>query len=189
VWAGTLVGLGGVALVARPEGSVSSGHWGGIVALQVATLSWATGSLWSQATPRRLPVFTAAAIEMVAGALALIVESTVAGEELSRIPRATPSAFAALGYLVVFGSLVGFTAFAYCLHELPATTVGTYAYVNPVVAVVLGAALLGEPLSLGLLLGAAMILAAVLLTTWRRRSGNRGRDAPKAPGLAAVEEG
>jgi drug/metabolite transporter (DMT)-like permease len=184
VWLGTFVGLAGVALLARPEGTVAGGHWRGIVALQVATLSWAVGSLWSQSTPRRLPVFTAAAIEMVAGALMLIVESAVVGEDLARLARATPTAFAALGYLIVFGSLVGFTAFAYCLHELPATTVGTYAYVNPVVAVVLGALILGEPLSLGLLVGAAMILSAVLLTTWRRRSGA----APKPAGLAALEE-
>ena len=65
--------------------------------------------------------------------------------------------------------VVGFTAFAYCLHELPASVVGTYAYVNPVVAVVLGAVLLGEPLSASLLAGAAMILSAVLLATVRRR--------------------
>jgi drug/metabolite transporter (DMT)-like permease len=169
VWVGTVVGLGGVALVARPEGGGAGGHWGGIVALQFATLSWATGSLWSQATPRRLPVFSAAAVEMVAGALALAVESSLAGEDLGRIHGASAGAFGALGYLVVFGSLVGFTAFAYCLHELPASTVGTYAYVNPVVAVVLGAVLLGEPLSATLVLGASMILAAVLLATLKRR--------------------
>jgi drug/metabolite transporter (DMT)-like permease len=186
LWAGTLIGLAGVALVARPEGNVAHGHWGGILALQIATLSWAVGSLWSQATPHRLPVFSAAAIEMLGGAVALAVESTLAGEELSRIPRASWGAFGALGYLILFGSLVGFTAFAYCLHELPASTVGTYAYVNPVVAVALGAALLGEPLSVGLLVGAAMILAAVLLTTLRRRP--TPKTTPRGSGVAALEE-
>jgi drug/metabolite transporter (DMT)-like permease len=168
LWAGTLIGLVGVALVARPE-SDAQGHWTGIVALQFATFSWAVGSIWSQATPRRLPVFSAAAVEMVAGALVLAVESGLTGEDLGRIHRASPGAFGALGYLILFGSLVGFTAFAYCLHELPASIVGTYAYVNPVVAVLLGAVLLGEPVSAALLVGASMIVAAVLLATLKRR--------------------
>ncbi len=185
VWAGTIIGLAGVALVARPEGG-AAGHWGGIVALQFATFSWAVGSLWSQATPRRLPVFSASAVEMIAGAMILAVESTLTGEDLGRIHRASPGAFGALGYLILFGSLVGFTAFAYCLHELPASTVGTYAYVNPVVAVILGAALLGEPLSASLLLGASMILSAVLLTTLKRR---RAPDPTvRSTGITAAED-
>ena len=176
VWAGTLLGLAGVVLVARPEGDAGFSHWGGIVALQIATLSWALGSLWSQATPRRLPVFTAAAVEMLAGALALAVESPLAGESLSQVRGASLGAWAALSYLVIFGSLLAFTAFAYCLHELPASTVGTYAYVNPVVAVALGAALLGEPLPWSLLAGAVLILAAVLLTTLKRGRTKRPRE-------------
>ena len=73
-----------------------------------------------------------------------------------------------MAYLFVFGSLVGFTAFAYCLNELPASTVGTYAYVNPVVAVALGSLFLGEPLSAGIVGGAVLILLAVVLSTSRR---------------------
>lgn len=185
VWAGTLIGLAGVVLVARPEGDVAHQHWGGILALQVATFSWAVGSLWSQATPRRLPVFTAAAIEMLAGAVALGVESRLAGEDLARVHAASPTAWAALAYLVVFGSLVAFTAFAYCLHELPASTVGTYAYVNPVVAVALGALLLHEPVSLGLLAGAILILGAVLLTTLKARpASSRGAGHDEAVPVA-----
>ena len=187
-WAGTLLGLAGVVLVARPEGGVARQHWGGIAALQLATFSWAVGSLWSQATPRRLPVFTAAAIEMLAGAVALGIESRLAGEDLARMGAASPTAWSALAYLVVFGSLVAFTAFAYCLHELPASTVGTYAYVNPVVAVVLGALLLHEPVSLGLLVGAAMILAAVLLTTLKPRPRASSRDAGGGGAVVAAEE-
>jgi hypothetical protein len=112
------------------------------------------GSLYAQSVPERLPLASAAAIEMLAAASA---------------------AWAGIGYLVVFGSLVDFTAFAYCLNELPATTVGTYAYVNPVVAVVLGAALLGEPLTPGLLGGGSSSCSR-----WRSRrcaSLARGSDA------------
>ena len=173
-WAGTLIGLLGVALVARPEGGVRAGHWAAIGALQIACLSWAVGSLYAQNVPRRLPLFTAAAVEMLAGGAVLVGESLVMGEDLSAFAAASASVWWALGYLALFGSLVAFTAFAFALNELPASTVGTYAYVNPVVAVALGSVVLGESLSPGLLAGAALIVAAVVLTTVRP-----GRPAPR----------
>ncbi|MFI5184969.1 MAG: EamA family transporter [Vicinamibacteria bacterium] len=184
VWLGTFVGLVGVALVARPEGGVAAGHWPGIIALQVATLSWTAGSLYSQAVVERVPVLTAAAIEMLAGSAFLAVESFVVGEKLSAFAAAPRSAWLGLAYLAVFGSIVGFTAFAYCLNELPASTVGTYAYVNPIVAVALGALILGEPVSAGLLTGGALILAAVLMTTLRK-SAQLPEDASES--VAAAE--
>ncbi len=168
VWLGTLVGLGGVALVVHPEGGVPAGRWPGILALQVACLFWSVGSLYAQSVPRRLPLFTASAVEMLAGSAFLLAESRVCGEDFALLRAASAPAWLALLYLGVFGSLLGFTAFAYCLNELPASTVGTYAYVNPMVAVALGAAVLGEPLSAGLLAGAGLILLAVVLTTARR---------------------
>jgi drug/metabolite transporter (DMT)-like permease len=166
-WIGVLVGLVGVALVARPEGAQARQHLLGIVALQAGALSWTVGSLYAQAVKPRPPLATVSAIEMLAGSLLLLAESRIAGEELGRFAQAPVEAWLGLGYLAAFGSLLGFTAFAYCLNELPAATVGTYAYVNPVVAVALGAAFLGEPLSLGLLSGGALIVVAVLLTTLR----------------------
>jgi len=104
---------------------------------------------------------------------------------------ASPSAWGALAYLTVFGSLVGFTAYAYCLNELPATIVGTYAYVNPVVAVTLGALFLKEPLSAGVLMGGALIVAAVVITTTRRRRAAAPavvRTAPEANGQPALAQ-
>jgi drug/metabolite transporter (DMT)-like permease len=165
IWAGTIVGLVGVALVARPEGGLTAGHWKGILAIQVAALSWTIGSLYTKSLSARLPVLTAAAVEMLAGGAFLFGESWLVGEDLGRITAASSSAWSALLYLGVFGSLVGFTAFAYCLDELPARTVGTYAYVNPVVAVVLGALLLKEPLTAGLLGGGLLILVSVVVST------------------------
>lgn len=169
-WLGTVLGLGGVFLVARPEGGDWSAHLAGIVALQVATISWSIGALYSQVLPKKLPVMTASAVEMLVGAVVLLLESRLVGEDLGSLGRASHAAWWSLAYLVVFGSLVGFTAFSYCLNELPATTVGTYAYVNPVVAVALGAFFLGEPLSAWLLVGGALILAAVILTTLAARA-------------------
>ena len=170
VWTGTLIGLVGVVLVARPAGGIDPGHWSSILALQAATLAWTAGTLYAQSVPRRLPLFTAAAIEMLAGALALVALSTLLGEDVSRFAGASRDAWMGLAYLTVFGSLVGFTAFAYCINEMPASTVGTYAYVNPVVAVFLGAAFLDERVTSGLLAGGALILVAVLFTTMGRRA-------------------
>jgi drug/metabolite transporter (DMT)-like permease len=149
----------------------------------VACLSWALGSLYAQNVPRRLPLFTAAAVEMVAGGAVLVLESLVMGEDLSLFATASASAWWALGYLAVFGSLVAFTAFAFALNELPASTVGTYAYVNPVVAVLLGWLILDEPLTAGLLGGGALIVLSVVLTTLRKPSGQQTSSQPE-PGAS-----
>jgi drug/metabolite transporter (DMT)-like permease len=170
VWTGTLIGMLGVVLVARPEGGIDPGHSTSVLALLGATLAWTAGTLYAQSVPRRLPLFTSAAIEMVAGALALTVLSIVMGEDVSRFTAASRDAWLALAYLTLFGSLVAFTAFAYCVNELPASTVGTYAYVNPVVAVILGAAFLDERINPGLIAGGGLILVAVLFTTMGRRA-------------------
>ena len=168
VWLGTIVGLAGVSLVASPRGEVAAEHWLAMLARQAACLAWTVGSLYAQSVPKLLPQATAAAVEMQTAAVVLLLASLLLGEDLSCLAAASPRAWGGLAYLAVFGSLVGFTAFAYCLNELPASTVSTYAYVNPAVAVTLGALILDEPLTAGLLTGGALILVAVILTTLRR---------------------
>ena len=173
LWLGTAVGLAGVFFVARPEGAVDAEHWRSILALQTACLSWTVGSLYAQSVPKRLPLASAAAVEMLAAGLVIAVASRVAGSDWSLLASASPRAWGGLLYLVVFGSLVGFTAFAYCLNELPASTVGTYAYVNPVVAVLLGWLVLREPVTPGLVTGGLLIVASVVTTTWPRGESRR----------------
>jgi drug/metabolite transporter (DMT)-like permease len=185
VWLGTAVGLLGVALVARPGGSgVAAGHWPAILGLEGATLCWTAGALYSQSVRRRLPLFTASAVEMVAGSVVLLAESRLMGEDLGLLRTASSHAWLGILYLIVFGSLVGFTAFAYCLNELPASTVGTYAYVNPVVAVALGSVFLGEPLSAGIVGGAVLILVAVVLSTTGRPASASAPDPVPLPEAA-----
>ena len=185
VWLGTAVGLMGVALVARPGGGgVGAGHWPAILALEGATLAWTAGALYSQSIKRKLPLFTASAVEMLAGSVVLFGESRLMGEDLGLFRAASSDAWLGILYLTVFGSLVGFTAFAYCLNELPASTVGTYAYVNPVVAVTLGAVFLGEPLSAGIVGGAALILVAVVLSTTGRPAAAPPPDPVRLPEAA-----
>lgn len=186
VWLGTLLGLLGAGLVARPSGSVGAGHWPAVIALTIASVSWSAGALYSQAIRNRLPVVSASAIQMLAGAFVLFLESRLCGEELSLIGLASSRAWLGLGYLAVFGSLVGFTAFAHCLNELPSSIVGTYAYVNPVVAVTLGALFLGEPLTHALIAGGVLIVGAVVITTLRPRAA-RAAPATSAQLVTAGE--
>src|SRR5439155_509471 len=115
VWLGVMVGMAGVGLVARPGGGMAAGHWPAVAMLMVASIAWSIGSLYSQSVPRRLPLFSAAAVEMIAGAVVLAAESRLMREDLGRFASASPNAWWALLYLAVFGSLVGFTAFAFCL--------------------------------------------------------------------------
>ncbi len=169
LWLGGVLGLAGVGFVARPEGDLTRDALWAAAALTVASIAWTLGALYSQTIDRKLPVFSAAAIEMIAGGIVQLVLSLAFREDWSRLRTASASAWLALGYLAVFGSIIAFTAFAYCLNNLPATTVGTYAYVNPIVAVLLGRLLLDEPLTERLIIGGILILAAVLLTTLKRR--------------------
>jgi drug/metabolite transporter (DMT)-like permease len=168
LWIGAAIGLAGVSLVARPSGAVDASHWLAILALQVACLSWTIGSLYAQSVPKRLPLASAAAVEMLSAGAVIVIATLVFGSDWARVAGASHRAWGGVLYLVAFGSLVGFTAFAYCLNELPASTVSTYAYVNPVVAVVLGWLVLREPLTAGLVAGGVLIVLSVALTTLHR---------------------
>ena len=114
----------------------------------------------------------AAAIQMLAGGALLVLIGLLRKE--AGAWQTTPAGLGALGYLIVFGSIVGFTAYGYALRHASATVVGTYAYVNPVVAVLLGALLLHEELSGRKLVAMAVILLAVL---WIQRSVAPGKAA------------
>jgi drug/metabolite transporter (DMT)-like permease len=177
VWLGVLLGLAGVALIARPEGDAGRGHWSGIAALVAGALVWSFGALYVKTVTRKLGTFSATGVEMLAGGVGLLLESRLAGEDLSRMALASTHAWLGLLYLIVFGAILGFTAFAYAIHELPANTVGTYAYVNPVVAVFLGHLLLKEPLSSGILGGAALIVIGVVIVTTRKPASPSIHDA------------
>jgi drug/metabolite transporter (DMT)-like permease len=156
---GLLIGFAGILLLVWPELKVSAGRSVivGVAATQLACLGWAIGSSMSR---RRRPdedVLAAAAGQMLFAGIALMAVGAVAGEwsELSFSART----FGALAYLIVIGSIVGYTAYAYALKHLPVATVSLYAYANPVIAVALGSLLLAEPFDSRILVAAAIILA------------------------------
>jgi drug/metabolite transporter (DMT)-like permease len=191
---GVAIGLVGVGLLVWPAGAGANAFDAlGIAVLLVAPIGWAHGSLFS-AHRARLPhrPLVASGLQMIAGAAVLIVEGALTGE-LGRIhPEAvTVRSVVALAYLVVIGSMVAYTAYAWLLRHAPLSLIGTYAYVNPVVAVALGAAFLAEPISTRTLVASAVIVAAVaMIVTARGRLAGGGQveaSPEQAPRGAAWE--
>jgi drug/metabolite transporter (DMT)-like permease len=154
-----LVGLAGVGLLTLP--SLAAGSAGGpaaIAALLLAALTWSIGSILQQRRPVQVPPLVSAAYQLLLGGVAVACAALVAREPL---PQPTAEAWLAWAYLVVVGSLVGFTSYVQVLRLLPTPVGMTYAYVNPVIAVLLGAILLEEPISIWTLTGMALVLVGV----------------------------
>lgn len=174
---GLPVGFAGVALLIAPWEFVNGGgvDLTGAIVLMGASASWAAGSLYSRRAPLPASPLLGTAMEMLAGAGVLVAAGTLAGE-WSRVDFGSISAASALAvvYLITFGSLIGFTAYIWLLTVSPPTKVSTYAYVNPLVAVILGAILAAEPLTARTLLSVAIILGSVvLITSYRSRVPSR----------------
>lgn len=177
VIAGLAMGLGGIAFLVAPGRFAGGGHVDplGAAALLTAALLWAIGSLHSKRVSLPSSTFLATAMEMIAGGLILLLFGTAAGEWRGfAFAAISTRSLLALGYLIVAGSLLGFTAYIFLLGAATPARVSTYAYVNPVVAVLLGWALAGEVVTLRTLLAAAIIVAAVALII---RHGARRRVA------------
>jgi drug/metabolite transporter (DMT)-like permease len=168
---GTLVGFAGTAVLARPGGS-GAVSWQGVVLILVATACWAAGSLYSRRHASPANSFAAAAYQMLFGGAALVLAGLVLGEagtlDLAVVP---PAGWWALAYLVVIGSMVAYTAYFWLLANAPLQLVTTYAYVNPVVAVALGWALLAEPVTAQVVVGGALAVAGVVIVISSERGG------------------
>jgi drug/metabolite transporter (DMT)-like permease len=171
VLAGVGIGFAGVALLAHPSGGAKL--WG-IGLCVLSAVMWALGSWLSPRLTMPADSFVATAYEMFFGGLLMLPISLFTVHGLS------PSTASILGwiYLVTFGSVVGYTAYSWLLANAPLGLVSTYAYVNPVVAIVLGVAFRGESLTWRLLVGAVIVVAAVALVV---------REEP--PSATAPEEG
>jgi len=163
---GVVVGLVGVGVLigGGDHGGGAGGHalLLGRLSLLVASLSWVTGSLIQHRLPLPKSAALATAMEMVVAAPLLGLAALGHGDLARFHPAAiTPGAWAALAYLVVFGSLAGFGSYVYVLVHAGPTRASTGAFVNPLIAVLLGAALAGEPMTARTAIAAAMIIAAV----------------------------
>ena len=158
-----LVGLAGLALVVLPGGSGSSNAIGLAIAV-AATISWSLGSFFGHRLPLPRDGFVATTWEMLSAGVFLLALGVATGEPWTMDAAGfTLQSIAAWLYLAIFGSLVGFTAYAWLLRNAPISKVVTHQYVNPLVAIVLGALLLDEQLTLAVGLGAALIVGSVFV--------------------------
>ncbi|MGO3909045.1 drug/metabolite exporter YedA [Huaxiibacter chinensis] len=159
-WMGIGIGLAGIILL-NSGGNLSGNPWAAVL-IMVGSMSWAFGSvLGSRIT---LPTgMMAGAIEMLAAGIVLLVASTLAGETLNAMP--TLSGFLAVGYLTLFGSIIAISSYMFLIRNVSPAVATSYAYVNPVVAVLLGTTFAGEVLSTVEWLALGVIIMAVVLVT------------------------
>jgi drug/metabolite transporter (DMT)-like permease len=180
-----LVGIGGVAVLVSHTLSFGEGaiDTSGAVALLIAALSWSVASVLSRKLPLPASKPVSSAAQMLCGGVLLSLTAGALGEFRGFHPQAVSrAAWAALAYLVVAGSIVAFTAYVWLLHHESPTRVGTYAYVNPVVAVALGYFLGGETVGPRTLLGTLLVLVSVVVITTtpaRKRAATWVKETPQ----------
>ncbi|MDQ3494063.1 MAG: drug/metabolite exporter YedA [Pseudomonadota bacterium] len=162
-WVG--LGIGFVGVLWLNAGSSLTASPQGLIALLLAPIAWSFGSVWSQGRDLPSP-FMAAAAQMLCGGAAMLVAGLALGERFDGVP--TAKANFAVAYLAGFGSILAFSAYIWLLHHVRATLAGSYAFVNPVIAVVLGVWLAGERFSAHDLGAMAVILAGVVAITLAR---------------------
>ena len=180
------VGLCGLALVVLPGSTAGASTALGLLVMVGSSIAWATGSFVSKRLPLPRDAFVVTVYEMMGGGLALLAISFAAGE-FGSLDAASFEAGPVLAwlYLAIFGSVIGFGAYAWLLKHAPISQVVTHQYVNPIVAIALGSVLLGETIGVAAAIGAALVLTAVFFTV---RAESRGDKEPASvPAAATVD--
>jgi drug/metabolite transporter (DMT)-like permease len=183
VAAGVLLGLAGVGVLVGPQRIGAGGvDPVGALVLNLAALSWAVGTLLARDARMPKPTLFGAAIQMLCGGAVLIALGLASGEAARLdVGAVSATSLLAFGYLIAFGSLVGYTAYIWLVAHVSATHASTYAYVNPIVAVLLGWAIADEPVSPRMLVASAIIVGAVALVTLGGARRPRAAGAAPAP--------
>ena len=185
--AGVLVGFAGVGVLLLPGGRPEDVPLGPTLLIVLAAALWALGSFGAQRLAMPQAPLVSTGWQMLLGGSAMLVCAVPAGELANLdVARFSADSVAAFAYLVVAGSLVAFTAYAWLLQRAPISQVATYAYVNPVVAVVLGALILDEQIGWPMLAGTALVLPAVAVIVRREAAARRdaARETAGHPGAA-----
>lgn len=163
--AGLSVGFTGIIVLVWPALTIDGGQGHlfilGVAAVQLACVGWAIGTAYIKRNVTRASPLAVSSLQMIAAGIIFLAIGTATGE-WSRLAFTTRSTFAMI-HLVFIGSIVGYSAYVYALRGLPISTVSLYAYVNPIIAVVLGTVLLSEPLSLRIALAALLVFAGVAI--------------------------
>ena len=169
--------LGTALLVGASPAEILRADLRGPLALTFASCSWSLGTVYAKRNPTEVSPYMGAAVQMIVGGAAVALVGTALGEWPSW--HLSSKGLGAIAYLVVFGSILGYSAYTYALRHASATIVGTYAYVNPVIAVLLGWLLLHEPISSRTLIAMTLILGAVV---WIQFSHRLGRTVARLDG-------
>jgi drug/metabolite transporter (DMT)-like permease len=165
--AGLLLGLAGVALLSG-LGDSHGISVAGVIIILAAAAAWALGTIMARRVTIPSSAALASGMELIAGGAALLLLAAASGEFGSlHLGQVSARSWLALGYLTVFGSIVAFSAYGIAVRSLPTPTVATYAYVNPVIAVLLGSLILNERLTPATIAGGALIVGAVVLVVRR----------------------
>lgn len=182
VGVGVVLGMIGIALIAAPaSGTSGTINPIGVIILLGASLSWAIGSLYARRATLPSDPLMSTAMEMLAGGVLMLALGFITGQTAQvHLELITAQSLVAVAYLIVFGSLIGFTAYVFLLKVTTPAIVSTYAFVNPVVAVFLGWAFAGEALTVRTLIAAAVIVAAVVLITTQQSKKSAGQSTVKA---------
>ena len=173
---GLVVGFAGVVLLVAGQpvstgSDESHGQTIGIVAIMIATIGWAIGSLYGSRAESARPNTLAAGMQMLSGGVIMLIVSLVIGEwSTFQFSAVSTASQIALAYLIAFGALIAYTAYNWLLQNASPSAVSTYAYINPAIAVILGWSIAGESLTGQMLLGAAVIVASVALITTSNRT-------------------
>ncbi len=186
--AGLLFGfLGTILLVGTTPAEILAADKRGPLALTFASASWSLGTVYAKRHPTKASPYMGAAFQMIVGGGSVALVGTLLGEWASW--HLSSRGIGAIAYLVVFGSILGYSAYSYALRHASATIVGTYAYVNPVIAVLLGWLLLHEPVGARTFVAMGMILAAVVWIQFShklRRPGGQTAGRPEGHSDQAV---
>lgn len=184
VMLGLLIGFGGIALLVSGSNGAASAqgtNWLGIGVLLVAAFLWSIGSIYTRSADMPESSLMGTAAEMFAGTVGLFLTATLTGE-WGQLSLAAVSLQSLLGliYLIIFGSLVGFVSYGWLLRNAPVSLVSTYAYVNPVVAIFLGAWLGSEKLTPAIVLSALIIIGSVVVINFSKQSRVAHKEQPAA---------
>ncbi|MDQ4034929.1 MAG: EamA family transporter [Chloroflexota bacterium] len=182
---GLIAGIVGVAILLAPVRGITELNPLGIGLVIGATISWAAGSLYARHAPLPRSPLLGTGLEMLAGGIVLVSAGSLLGEiGRTNVEEFSLRSLVALGYLTVFGSIVAFSAYTWLLANVPVSTVGTYAYVNPIVAVALGAVILQEPITARTLIATVIIIGAVVaMVSGRPREAEEAGPVPEAATL------
>ena len=166
--AGLAIGLAGVGLLSGLGGGQGGVSASGVVIILCSAAAWATGTIMSRRVPTPASPALTSAMQLLIGGVFSLVLAAASGEFGSfRLSAVSDRSWLALAYLILIGSIVAFSAYVIAIRMLPTATVATYAYVNPVIAVLLGTLILNEPVTLGMLAGGVLIVGAVVLVVRR----------------------